>query len=629
MVEHYLDMVVVTGSNPVKATIIKGFNRLNEILGVRTPMSIYDLATAKELGVEGAAILNDGSLDALNILRHSSAHLMAQAILVLYPDAQFFVGPVVDEGFYYDFKTAAKISEEDLKIIEKTMKKLAAQALPIEKYEVAKADAIARYSRDPLKSEVLSHISDEKVTFYKQGNFEDLCRGPHAPNTKFLANVKLTKLAGAYLGGDSSREMLTRIYGVAFSTEEALRAWETQMAEAAKRDHRKLGNELGLFKFSDEIGGGLAIWLPAGARLRAKLEAMSFKAHKRRGYQPVRGPEILRSDLWNKSGHIANYGENMYFTEIDEQQYGLKPMNCVGHIAVYQSQTRSFRDLPLKFFEFGTVHRHEQSGVLHGLLRVREFTQDDAHIFCREDQIAGEIEKILEFIDRLMSAFDFEYTLTLSTKPAKAIGEDRLWVKSTEEIESVLKKRGEYLIDEGGGAFYGPKIDVKITDAIGRKWQCGTVQVDMNLPERFDLCYTSSENQRVRPVMLHRAMMGSMERFIAILIEHYGGELPFCIAPTQVAIVPIAENHIEYAQEIADKLIEQEIDIELYDRDESLAKKIKNAEKTRVPYIVVIGDEELKTRSVALRDRRDRTQVTLPLDDFVKKCVEQNSKETF
>jgi threonyl-tRNA synthetase len=601
---------------------------LSDIIGIKTPSGIFDLATAKEQGLNGSPIYYDDSQESLSIIRHSSAHLLAQAVKTLYPDARFFVGPVVEEGFYYDFKTAAKIGAEDLKTIEKTMKKLAAQAQPIEKYETSRSEANERYKDDPLKTEVLSHIADDKVTFYKQGGFEDLCRGPHAPNTKYLRHIKLTKLSGAYLGGDSARETLTRIYGVAFSSEASLASWEKQMEEAAKRDHRKLGAELELFKFSDDIGGGLAIWLPAGARLRAKLEAFSFKAHKRRGYQPVRGPEILRSDLWRKSGHIANYGENMYFTKIDENEYGLKPMNCVGHIAVYESQTRSFRDLPLKFFEFGTVHRHEQSGVLHGLLRVREFTQDDAHIFCREDQIGEEIEKILDFIDALMKRFDFTYTLTLSTKPDKAIGDDGLWEKSTAEIEKVLKKRGDYLLDEGGGAFYGPKIDIKITDAIGRKWQCGTVQVDMNLPERFDLRYATAQNERARPVMLHRAMMGSMERFIAILIEHYGGELPFFIAPTQVAIVTVGEAHIEYAKEIEDRLRSNDIDTELYERDDTLSKKIRAAEKSRVPFIVVVGDEEVKNRSVALRDRQAKSQTTMPLDRFVELCAEKNNEES-
>lgn len=601
---------------------------MSEPIGLKTPEGLFDLATAKELGLSGQPVLFDNSPEALSILRHSAAHLMAQAVKQLYPDAQFFVGPVVDEGFYYDFKTSATIGEEDLKTIEKTMKKLAAQGHPIERYGTTKNEALTRYGADPLKQEVLKNIPDQNVTFYKQGNFEDLCRGPHVPNTKYLQNVKLTKIAGAYLGGDSSREMLTRIYGIAFADAEALKAWEVQMAEALKRDHRKLGNELSLFKFTDEIGGGLPIWLPAGMRLRAKLEALSFKAHRRRGYQPVRGPEILRSDLWKKSGHIANYGENMYFTVVDEQEYGLKPMNCVGHIAVYESTVRSFRDLPLKFFEFGTVHRHEQSGVLHGLLRVREFTQDDAHIFCREDQLEAEIEKILEFIDRLMKLFEFNYTLTLSTKPAKAIGDDALWVKSTAAIEKVLKAHGDYLVDEGGGAFYGPKIDVKITDAIGRKWQCGTVQVDMNLPDRFELAYTTPENTRAQPVMLHRAMMGSIERFIAILIEHYGGELPFFIAPTQVAIIPIGDAHLDYANEIKEKLVACDIDVELFDRADSLPKKIRTAEKSRVPYIIVLGDEETANRTVALRDRRERTQSTLKLEEFIERCKEKNSEAT-
>ncbi|MDR3162794.1 MAG: threonine--tRNA ligase [Helicobacteraceae bacterium] len=596
------------------------------LIGVKTTEGVFDLQTARALGIEGEPIFCDNSKEALFILRHSCAHLLAHAIKLLYPDAMFFVGPVVEEGFYYDFKTAAKIGEDDLKTIEKTMKKIAAQNIPIERYETTKAQALDRYADDPLKTEVLSRIDADSVMFYRQGEFEDLCRGPHVPNTGFLSNVKLTKLAGAYLGGDSSREMLTRVYGIAFADAKALKEWDTRMEEAARRDHRKLGNELGLFKFFEEIGGGLAVWLPAGARLRSKLETLSFNAHMRRGYQPVRGPEILRSDLWRKSGHIANYGDNMYFTTVDEAEYSLKPMNCLGHIAVYESETRSFRDLPLRFFEFGTVHRHEQSGVLHGLLRVREFTQDDAHIFCREDQIGVEIEKILEFIDRLMSGFGFEYTLTLSTKPAKAIGSDELWRKATEEIEAVLKKRGGYCIDEGGGAFYGPKIDVKITDAIGREWQCGTVQVDMNLPERFDLRYTNEKNERARPVMLHRAMMGSMERFIAILIEHYGGELPFFIAPRQVAVVPVSEEHLPYASEVAELLAKAGIYAELFDRSETLSKKIRSAEKLKTPFIAVVGDREKEARAVSLRDRRKRSEETLDLNAFIAQCEEKNKE---
>ncbi len=601
-------------------------DRKDGLIAYRTQETLIDLATAEATGTTGEPIYFDNSPDALSIIRHSAAHLMAQAIEQLYPDAQFFVGPVVDEGFYYDFKTSAHIGEEDLKTIEKTMKKLAAQDHPITRRVCSKNEAIQRYESDPLKQGVLKSIPDEQVSFYAQGAFEDLCRGPHVPSTRYLQNIKLTKIAGAFLGGDSSREMLIRIYGNAFADKEALKAWQTQMAEALKRDHRKLGNELALFKFTDEVGGGLPIWLPAGARLRAKLENLSFTAHRRRGYEPVRGPEILRADLWKKSGHIANYGENMYFTEVDEQEYGLKPMNCVGHIEVYQSAVRSFRDLPLRFFEFGTVHRHELSGVLHGLLRVREFTQDDAHIFCTEDQMQSEIEAILAFIDRLMKLFEFEYTLTLSTRPEKAIGNDAFWEKATEAIRSVLDKQGEYLIDEGGGAFYGPKIDVKITDAIGRKWQCGTVQVDLNLPERFELEYTTAENARARPVMIHRAMMGSIERFIAILIEHYGGELPFFIAPTQVAIVPVGESHHDYAREIKKILTANDFDAILFDRNESLPKRIRTAEKQRVPFIVVIGDEEVSARSVALRDRTNRTQSHLDLEGFINLCKEKNSE---
>ncbi|EAI5204861.1 threonine--tRNA ligase [Campylobacter coli] len=572
----------------------------------------------------------DNSKESLEVIRHSCAHLMAQAIKSLYPEAKFFVGPVIEDGFYYDFRVNSKIGEEDLAKIEKKMKELAEAKQEIEKYEITKNEAIAKFKDDDLKQEVLLRIPDGKVSIYKQGEFEDLCRGPHVPNTKFLRNFSLTRVAGAYLGGDEKREMLTRIYGTAFADKESLKEHLRIIEEAKKRDHRKLGTELKLFTFDDEIGGGLPIWLSNGARLRSKLEHMLYKIHRLRGYEPVRGPELLKADAWKISGHYANYKENMYFTQIDEQEYGIKPMNCVGHIKIYQSDVRSYRDLPLKFFEYGVVHRHEKSGVLHGLFRVREFTQDDAHIFCMPSQIKEQVLEILAFVDNLMKLFDFSYEMEISTKPEKAIGDDEIWDTATKALKEALDEQGlKYGIDEGGGAFYGPKIDIKITDALKRKWQCGTIQVDFNLPERFKLEYTDSNNEKKQPVMLHRAILGSFERFIGILTEHCAGEFPFFIAPTAVGIVPIGEAHIAYAKEIQRALLELNIDSEVYEKNESLSKKIRTAEKQKLPMILVLGDEEVAKRSVALRDRRAKEQKNLSLEEFIKLVKEKMSEVHF
>ncbi|HEG0307779.1 TPA: threonine--tRNA ligase [Campylobacter coli] len=572
----------------------------------------------------------DNSKESLEVIRHSCAHLMAQAIKSLYPEAKFFVGPVIEDGFYYDFRVESKIGEEDLVKIEKKMKELAEAKIEISKYEITKNEALAKFQNDDLKQEVLLRIPDGAVSIYKQGEFEDLCRGPHVPNTKFLRFFKLTRVAGAYLGGDEKREMLTRIYGTAFADKESLKEYLTIIEEAKKRDHRKLGTELKLFTFDDEIGGGLPIWLSNGARLRSKLEHMLYKIHRLRGYEPVRGPELLKADAWKISGHYANYKENMYFTQIDEQEYGIKPMNCVGHIKIYQSDVRSYRDLPLKFFEYGVVHRHEKSGVLHGLFRVREFTQDDAHIFCMPSQIKEQVLEILAFVDNLMKLFDFSYEMEISTKPAKAIGDDEIWEIATKALKEALDEQGlKYGIDEGGGAFYGPKIDIKITDALKRKWQCGTIQVDFNLPSRFKLEYTDSDNEKKQPVMLHRAILGSFERFIGILTEHCAGEFPFFIAPTAVGIVPIGEAHIAYAKEIQKELLELNIDSEVYEKNESLSKKIRIAEKQKLPMILVLGDDEVAKRSVALRDRRAKEQKNLSLDEFIKLVKEKMSEVHF
>ena len=580
---------------------------------------IVDLVTAQQRGIEGETIELDNSPESLDVLRHSTAHLMAQAIKSLYPDAKFYVGPTVKEGFYYDFKTESEIGEGDLKKIEKQMLSFAKKKYKIEKYEISMDEAKEKFKDDHLKLAVMERITDDTVSIYKQGEFEDLCRGPHLPSIGLIRYFKLTKIAGAYLGGDSKNEMLTRIYGIAFADKESLKAHMDMLREAEKRDHRKLGNEMKLFTFREEVGAGFPIWLPAGGRLRARLESLLFKAHRKRGYEPVRGPEMLRSDLWKTSGHYQNYGENMYFTNIDELEFGVKPMNCVGHIKVYEDELHSYRDLPIKYFEYGVVHRHEMTGALHGLFRVREFTQDDAHIFCTTDQIEEQIIEVVDFVDKIMSTFEFDYKMMISTRPEKAVGSAEVWDISTQALKNAMDKNSlAYEIDEGGGAFYGPKIDIKITDAIGREWQCGTIRLDFNLPERFELEYNGEGNDKIQPVMIHRAILGSFERFIGILTEHYAGEFPMFIAPTQVAIVPVAEVHKDYAKQLSDKLIDINADSEIYSKNDSLNKRIRVAEKTRVPMIVVIGDEEIENKTVAIRDRRTREQYNLSEEEFLK-----------
>ncbi len=589
-----------------------------EPIGILSEGQIYDLQTAEALNITGEEVRADNSPESLEILRHSCAHLMAQAIKELYKDAKFFVGPVIKEGFYYDFKVESKITDEDLTKIEKKMKELANARLPITRSVISRDTFFEKFADDELKQEVIKRITDDTLTMYTQGDFEDLCRGPHLPNTRMIRTFKLTRVAGAYLGGDEKNEMITRIYGIAFFDKKQMHDYVRMLEEAKKRDHRKLGTELELFAFNEDVGAGLPLWLPNGARLRSKLEHILYTAHRIRGYQPVRGPEILKSDMWKTSGHYDNYKENMYFTTIDEQEYGLKPMNCVGHIQIFKNKLVSYKDLPMKLFEYGVVHRHEMSGAMHGLFRVREFAQDDAHIFCMENQIKDVIIEVLEFVDALMNMFDFKYSIEVSTRPEKAIGSDEFWEKTTAGIIDALTENNiEYGIDEGGGAFYGPKIDVKITDAIGRQWQCGTVQVDMNLPERFSAQYINAEGEKEQPVMIHRAILGSFERFIGILTEHCAGEFPFAIAPTQVIFIPIAEPHVAYAKELNKELVYNDIDGEIYSMNESLNKRVRMAEKRKVPMIVVLGDEEVTNQTIALRNRRTREQSNITKDEFM------------
>ena len=612
-----------------------------QLIGYIHDGAIVDTQTVEELALDTTRlepIYFSDSPAAHEILRHTCAHLLAEALKSLYPEAKFFVGPVVEEGFYYDFRVASKIGEEELPRIEEKMKELARTGARLEKFYLSREEAADRFSNDDLKQAVMSRIDSPRLSVYKQGGFEDLCRGPHLPHLGLLKAFKLTKVAGAYLGGEEGKEMLTRIYGIAFASKEKLKQYLKNLEEAKKRDHRKLGVELGLFHFDEEVGAGLPLWLPRGARLRQRLEELMTLALLKQDYEPVRGPELLKSAVWQISGHYDNYKENMYFTCIDEVEYGIKPMNCVGHIKVYESSVRSYRELPLRFYEYGVVHRHEKSGVLHGLLRVREFTQDDAHIFCRPDQLEGEIKNLLGFTQRLLGAFGFSYEMELSTRPEKSIGEDLLWEKSTAALEAALSSSGlSYRVDEGGGAFYGPKIDIKITDALGRKWQCGTIQVDMNLPARFQLSYVDENNRRCQPLMIHRAILGSFERFIAILVEHYGGELPFFIAPTQVALVPVSSEHLAFALNLRAELRELGIYAELNSKPDSLGKRVRLIEKQKIPFILVIGDKEVERSRLSVRERRleggygelRREQYLLDRQEFLEMVSKLNREVRF
>ena len=597
-------------------------------IAIKKGDQIIDLQTVEAEKIEGGEVIYfDNSVESLEVLRHSTAHLMAQAIEELFPGTKFFVGPVVEGGFYYDMRIEGEFSDKNLKQVEKKMQQIAKKKNPIEKYEITKDEAIEKFKNDDLKLAVLEKIPDEIVSIYKQGDWEDLCRGPHLPHQGLIKAFKLQRVAGAYLGGDSEKEMLTRVYGTAFADKEALSKYLHMLKEAEKRDHRKVGNEMDLWFFDEKVGPGLPIWLPKGATLRANLENLLFKAHIVRGYEPVKGPEILKSDMWKISGHYQNYKENMYFTTIedDNAEYGIKPMNCLAHVRMFDHHIRSYKDLPLKFFEFGTVHRHEKSGVLHGLLRVREFTQDDAHIFCTPSQIEQQVIEVLSFVDKIMHIFGFDYEMEISTKPEKAIGEDEIWNIATESLKHALDNLGKnYGVDAGGGAFYGPKIDIKITDAIGRKWQCGTIQVDFNLPERFDINYIDENNTKQRPVMLHRAILGSFERFIAILTEHFAGEFPLFVAPIKAIFVPISDNNLEFCKKLQQELLFDDIKTEIYAGNDSLNKRVRNAEKQRVPYVVIIGDEEMENDTVAIRDRREKEKYNLSRDEFINKIKEEN-----
>ena len=566
---------------------------------------------------------NPNQID-LETLRHSCAHLMAQAVQELFPGTQVTIGPVIDDGFYYDFSRDKAFVPEDLEKIEKRMKEISAQDLKIVRSEIPREEAKKKFGDmgEKFKVEIIDSIdSDEPISVYSQGDFSDLCRGPHVESTKQIKAFKLLHTSAAYWRGDERNPVLQRIYGTAWNTEKELRVYIKRLEEAKKRDHRKLGKELDLYSVSDEIGPGLILWHPKGARIRHLMEDFWKKEHFKNGYEMVISPHAAKVDLWKTSGHTEFYKENMFSNmDIEGKEYVMKPMNCPFHIQIYKNKLRSYRDLPVRFAELGTVYRYERSGVLHGLLRVRGFTQDDAHLFCRPAQIEEEITKVLELIVYVLQSFGFfEYKIYLSTKPDKYVGSDEGWENATKALENALNnKKLDFEVDPGEGVFYGPKIDIKIKDSIGRYWQVSTVQVDFNLPERFDISYIEEDGQRHQPIMLHRALMGSLERFFGCLVEHYAGAFPLWLAPVQVVLLPITDNHMGYADEVAQRLEELGIRVEKDLRNEKIGFKIREAQLQKIPYMVVLGDKEVDSQTLAVRKRRSKETRTLDFESFLE-----------
>ena len=562
----------------------------------------------------------------LDIIRHSASHVMAQAVKKLYKGVKITIGPTIDNGFYYDFDYGENFSPHDLAKIESKMQEIIRQDLPITRKEIPKEEAIEMFKNqgETYKVELLEEISDEFVSVYIQDDFIDLCRGPHLPSTGKIRAFKLTNLAGAYWRGDEKNKMLQRIYGTAFSDTKTLEDYLQRLEDAKRRDHRKLGKSLDLFSIHEDAGAGLVIYHPKGAMLRSILEDFEKREHLKRGYQLVRGPHLLKLDLWEKSGHFENYRENMYFTEIEGQKYGIKPMNCLAHMLIYKSKIRSYRDLPQRYFELGTVHRHEKSGVLHGLFRVREFTQDDAHILCTPDQLEQEIKGVIDFVEDVMKIFKFEYEMELSTRPEKSIGNDLDWEKATLILGQVMdKNRIPYIVKEGEGAFYGPKIDVKLKDALDRKWQCATIQCDFVLPERFDLTFINSNGTRERPVMLHRVILGAMERFIGILIEHYGGAFPTWLAPVQAIVLTVTDRNMGFAEEVYNQLTSGLLRIEKDFRNEKLGLKIREAQLQKIPYMLIIGDKEVNDGVISARVRSGEKLKPMKINEFISLVQEE------
>ncbi|MBQ7888138.1 MAG: threonine--tRNA ligase [Erysipelotrichaceae bacterium] len=567
-------------------------------------------------------MINIKEHEQLSVLNHSCAHLLAQAVKHLYPQAKFWVGPVISEGFYYDIDLQKEvIREDDLAKIEKEMKKLSKDGKRIVRKEISKEEALEMFHDDPYKLDLINHMdeADTVISCYTQGDFTDLCRGPHVESVKLLKHFKLLKVSGAYWKGDANNPMLQRIYGICFETEEDLNNHLFMLEEAKKRDHKKLGRELDLFMMS-EYGPGFPFFLPNGMILRNVLENYWYEEHTKEGYKFTKTPIMLSKELWETSGHWANYKENMYTTDIDDRDFAVKPMNCPGGMLVYKNGLHSYKDLPLRIGELGQVHRHEASGALNGLFRVRTFTQDDAHIFMREDQIESEVVRLINFIDRVYAVFGLTYNIELSTRPEeKYIGDISVWNKAEAALEAACHAAGKTCkVNPGDGAFYGPKLDFHLTDSLGRVWQCGTIQLDMNLPERFDLTYVDSDGSKKRPIMLHRVIFGSIERFIGILIEHYAGAFPLWLAPRQIVVVPVHhERHLEYSQKVCDMLNTAGLRAEVDARNEKLGYRIREAQTHKIPVQIVIGDGEVENQTATLRRFGSRDSLTLSLDEAI------------
>ena len=573
-------------------------------------------------------MINIKENEELNKINHSCAHLLAQAVKHLYPNAKFWVGPVIEEGFYYDIDLGdITLTEEDLPKIEKEMKKISKDGKRIVRHEISKEEALKMFHDDPYKIDLINRMDEDNtiISMYTQGDFTDLCRGPHVETVKELKYFKLLKVSGAYWKGDSNNKMLQRIYGVCFRNEEELNEHLNFLEEAKKRDHKKLGKELDLFMIS-EYGPGFPFFLPKGMIIRKELENFWYKEHTKEGYEFIKTLIMLNKELWELSGHWYNYRENMYTSEIDDKTFAIKPMNCPGGMLVYKNSLHSYKDLPLRIGELGQVHRHEASGALNGLFRVRTFTQDDAHIFMREDQIEEEVIRLINFIDRMYAVFNLSYDIELSTRPEeKYIGDLNIWNKSEKALEDACHKAGhDCKINPGDGAFYGPKLDFHIRDSLGRVWQCGTIQLDMNLPERFDLTYVDKDGSKKRPVMLHRVIYGSIERFIGILIEHYAGAFPLWLSPVQINVIPVNnEYHLEYANKVLDTLRENNLRVELDMRDEKLGYKIRESQTKKIPYTIVLGNNERDKSTITYRKYGKEETVTLPLEEFINQITNQ------
>jgi threonyl-tRNA synthetase len=620
------EQVIITMPDGEKRSIPKGMS-LKELadqmdkdaVAAQVDGTLLDLGRTVEKNAS-VSFISLQSKRGLEILRHSASHVMAQAVKELFPNVKMTFGPSTENGFYYDFDYDRTFTTQDLETIEKKMSDIIAKDEPFIRKEVSKEEAIKTFQGmgQTYKVEHLEELPDH-VSLYRQGSFLDLCEGPHVPSTGSIKAFRLLNVSGTYWRGDARNQVLQRIYGTAFATQQALEEFLHMLEEARKRDHRKLGRELDLFSLSEEAGPGLVIYHPKGAMLRTILEDFEKKEHLKRGYQIVIGPHLLRLELWQQSGHFENYRDKMYFTKVEDVEYGIKPMNCLAHMLIYKSQIRSYRDLPIRYFELGTVYRHEKSGELHGLLRVRGFTQDDAHILCRPDQLNEEICSIIEFVDDVMKIFGFEYEMELSTRPEKSIGSEEDWERATQALLQALKTKNlPYEVNEGEGAFYGPKIDVKLKDALHRRWQCATIQVDFALPERFDLTYVGSDGERHRPVMLHRVILGAMERFIGVLIEHYAGAFPVWLAPTQAVLMTVTDRQIPYAEGVYNQLIQKGVRVEKDFRNEKLGFKIREAQLQKTPYMLVAGDREVKEGTLAPRKRSGETLKSMTVEDFIK-----------